>query len=144
MKVKSVNYCKTFNIGSYQSEKIGVEIDVEENETPEQCLSAAKSMVATFFTQSNPQLNYQDQETTINNWLVKESEHHQQMQVASGLKTTQPIENQPQTQEQKIKQLISQATSIPELKQWELLSKNKQYPDLKEIYDNKLNELTNG
>ena len=86
MKVKTVSYCKTFNIGSYQSEKIGVEIDVEENETPEQCLSAAKSMVATFFTQSNPQLNYQEQETTINNWLVKESEHHQQMQVASGLK----------------------------------------------------------
>lgn len=142
MKVKTVSYCKTFNIGSYQSEKIGVEIDVEENETPEQCLSAAKSMVATFFTQSNPQLNYQDQETKTTETIIEFGRDENNNLIRTE-KYAQTIENQSLTQEQKIKQLISQATSIPELKQWELLSKNKQYPDLKELYNQRLKELTN-
>ena len=141
MKVKIVSYCKTFNIGSYQSEKIGVEIDVEENETPEQCLSAAKSMVATFFTQSNPQLNYQEQET-----IIPTEDKYTQFR---NTPISEHLENQKQTIESKklmqkelITNEIKNSKTLKQLKEWKLLS--DKYPDLKKIYDNKLKELTNG
>lgn len=34
MKIKNIQYHKVFNLGNYQNEKIGVEIELQENDDP--------------------------------------------------------------------------------------------------------------
>lgn len=63
MKVTSINYQKVFPLGQYINERIGVEIQVDENDNPDECLIAAKSMVERFHKEKNPYL-YQDQTPT--------------------------------------------------------------------------------
>jgi hypothetical protein len=45
MKVKNVSYSKVFPLGGYSNEKIGVEIEVGENENPVEALFEAKKYV---------------------------------------------------------------------------------------------------
>ena len=45
MKATKVNYEKTFNLGNYQNEVIGIEIEIEENETAQQAFEMAKRFV---------------------------------------------------------------------------------------------------
>lgn len=102
--------------------RMDYETTVQDGETVETASNRAQYFVQNFLSQP---LNYVP-DTNVGN-IPQEPE---------------PQSITPQTQEQKIKQLISQATSIPELEQYRLLSLNKKYPFLKEAYDNKLNELT--
>ncbi|MEM3091514.1 MAG: hypothetical protein QXD05_00050 [Candidatus Pacearchaeota archaeon] len=45
MKVKTVSYSKLFNLGNFEHEKIGCEVELEENENPIDVLSKAKAFV---------------------------------------------------------------------------------------------------
>ena len=51
MKCTRIYYEKCFNLGNYQNEKVGVEIELAEGETATQALDAAKD----FVERSNPQ-----------------------------------------------------------------------------------------
>jgi uncharacterized coiled-coil DUF342 family protein len=45
MKVKVVRYERLFNLGSYEHEKIGVEVELTENETVSEVISKAAAFV---------------------------------------------------------------------------------------------------
>lgn len=45
MKTKNVIYQKVFSLGNFENEKIGIEIEVEENENPIDALFEAKKYV---------------------------------------------------------------------------------------------------
>jgi hypothetical protein len=45
MKVITLNYERTFNLGDYQSEKIGVSISLDSDDTPNDALKRARAFV---------------------------------------------------------------------------------------------------
>lgn len=45
MKAKKIYYEKCFNLGNYQNEKVGIEIELEEDESVQSALLAAKQFV---------------------------------------------------------------------------------------------------
>ena len=50
MKCTRIYYEKCFNLGNYQNEKVGVEVELAEDETATQAIDAAKK----FVEQNNP------------------------------------------------------------------------------------------
>ena len=48
MNITSINYTKTYNLGSYQSEKIGVEISINEGENAMEALDTVKKLCQEF------------------------------------------------------------------------------------------------
>lgn len=55
MKAKKIYYEKCFNLGNYQNEKVGIEIELEEGEKVQDVLKAAKQFVET----NNPKASEQ-------------------------------------------------------------------------------------
>lgn len=45
MRVVSVRYERTFNLGNYESEKIGIEIELDSNDQVQKALNDAKKFV---------------------------------------------------------------------------------------------------
>lgn len=126
MQITKVQYGKTYSLGNYCSERIDLEASIDE--THESVTDAVFQL-----------REYCDQLHKNNN------PHLYQEQPYQPLNEEPPIITFPEekiSQEQKIQNLISQATSLPELKQWELLSKSN--PKLTEAYELKLKSLTNG
>ena len=69
MKVTSISYQKTFNLGNYQSERLGVEVEVGEHEYAEELMKEAKELVEKMHRDNNPGLYYQ-----VNMQALKELE----------------------------------------------------------------------
>ena len=55
MRIDRINYQKTFNLGNYCSEKVGVEMEVEPGEA-NKALDEAKKFVEDWHKSNNPQL----------------------------------------------------------------------------------------
>jgi len=53
---RTITYHKTFNLLNYSSEKIGVEIELEESDNLERSMEVAKEFVENFHKTHNPQL----------------------------------------------------------------------------------------
>lgn len=60
MQITTVSYQKTFNIGSYQSERIGVELSVEQGEDATLALDTARNLVHEYHQNNNPIPIYED------------------------------------------------------------------------------------
>ncbi len=56
MKITSINYQKTFNLGNYQSERVGCEIQLDEGDSASGLLDTARSIVENWHQVNNPQL----------------------------------------------------------------------------------------
>lgn len=56
MTIKSISYSKTIPTGPYMNEKIGIEADLGENESPEEALTKASMLIDKWHRESNPQL----------------------------------------------------------------------------------------
>jgi hypothetical protein len=54
MKITTVSYTKTFNLGNYCSERIGAEIEISEGDNVEHGLDEAKKIVEEFHRKNNP------------------------------------------------------------------------------------------
>lgn len=54
MHISNINYQKTFNIGSYQSIKIGVEMVINEGENAEEGMDNLRVFVNEYFTKHAP------------------------------------------------------------------------------------------
>ena len=52
MHINQISYVRTFNLGNYSSEKIGVEIAINEGEDAKQALDTAKSLVEEYHKSS--------------------------------------------------------------------------------------------
>jgi hypothetical protein len=117
MHIQVINYQKTFNLGNYSSERIGVEIAVNAGEDAKEALETAKQLVEEFHKESlkpAPQQVYEE--------------------------PVQVIKTQsPQTLAEKTKIFIDTCKNVGELKAWELMCKNK--PELEEYYNKKLKSL---
>lgn len=136
-----IRYSKKFPYAPYLNEDIGFEMTIGEHENPLEKMEELRQMAKQFHKKNNPHL-YQEQGTVVvsSQW---EEKYHTQEQPTVTTYSTQPIDNQ-LTQEQKIHNLITQSTSILELEQYKLLSNNKKYPSLKEVWDKQYEKLTNG
>lgn len=70
MQVKSILYHQTIPTGSYANEKLGVEIELSEGDTPEQAFAYAKEIVEKIHRENNPQLFG----VSINNQILPQEE----------------------------------------------------------------------
>ena len=118
MKVDRINYQKVFPLGMYINERIGVEIQLDKGDNPEEALLKAKEMVEAFHKENNKGL-YMEGTPEI------------------------PIEK-PKPEEIRIglfAEDINSCKDMETLKGYRLLVKGK--PELQQAYDNKLKELNN-
>lgn len=118
MHIQTINYQKTFNLGNYSSERIGVEISINAGEDAKEALETAKQLVEEFHKESKSQEPVSEP-------------YSEPVQV---IKTQSP-----KTLAEKTKHFIDLCKSKQELKAWELMCKNN--PELKEYYDQKFKTL---
>lgn len=123
MHIQVINYQKTFNLGNYSSERIGVEIAVNAGEDAKEALETAKQLVEEFHKQSLKPLPQQV--------FGEQQVYEEPVEV---IKTQSP-----QTLVEKTKMFIDSCKTKEELKAWELMCKNK--PELAEYYKKKLKSL---
>ena len=125
MQITMVNYTKTFNLGNYSSEKIGVEIAINEGEDAKEALNTAKQLVEEYH-----------QQTTPNNTISMQS----LMDFYSPNPTPEiQIEKQPELREQTLEEQIRSCTDITVLKAYQLLVKKD--PILQKAYNDTLSTI---
>jgi len=118
MHIQTINYQKTFNLGNYSSERIGIEIAINAGEDAKEALETAKQLVEEFHAEQNLQKSVSNP-------------HEEPVQV---IKTQSP-----KTLAEKTKHFIDLCKNKQELKTWELMCKSN--PELKEYYDQQLTSL---
>lgn len=134
MPITTVNYQKTYNLGNYSSEKIGIEISLNEGQDPKEALHEAKKLADEFHTNTNKEIYPKNADSVPIN--INKADPVIKQQEASSTKLL--------SKEEKQKQLIESCTSMDGndgLLSYKLLVKS--YPHLQDTYDNKLKELQN-
>lgn len=121
MHIQTVNYTRTFNLGNYSSEKIGVEFSLNQGESANKALDIARDLVEEYHKQNVIRL--------------KELGYFYDEQVPEEVIPTQSKK----TLAEKTKDFIDSCKTKEELKAWELMSKSN--PELLKHYNNKLNTL---
>jgi len=135
MKFTQVSYQKTFNLGSYQSERIGVEIELSEGESPKEALDTAKQLVEEYHKE-----NIKVAEPTTGEIYL---ENEIKVNIGEVLydfpkdKTPPP----PPKQNPTISEQIASCTDIKILESYKLIVKKN--PDLQEVYNQTMDKLTN-
>ena len=120
MHIQAIIYQRTFNLGNYSSEKIGVEFAINQGESATKALDIARDLVEEYHKQNVTRL--------------KELGDFYQ-EVPDEIIPTQSKK----TLVEKTKEFINLCKTKDELKAWELMAKNN--PDLMEIYNAKLKSL---
>jgi poly(A) polymerase Pap1 len=120
MHIQTINYTRTFNLGNYSSEKIGVEFAINQGESATKALDVARDLVEEYHKQNVIRLKdlgdfYQE--------------------VPDEIIPTQSKK----TLAEKTAEFINLCKTRDELKAWELMAKNN--PDLMEVYNAKLKSL---
>ena len=121
MHIQTINYTRTFNLGNYSSEKIGVEFALNQGESANKALDIARELVEEYHKQNVIRL--------------KELGYFYDEQVPEEVIPTQSKK----TLAEKTKDFIDSCKTKEELKAWELMSKSN--PELLQHYNNKLNTL---
>ena len=132
MHIQTVSYTRTFNLGNYSSEKIGVEFSLNAGDSANKALDNARELVEQYHAE-----NVKRQEELNEN--VGESLYR--IIGGSGIPNKNeiiPLQSK-QTLVEKTKAFIDSCKTKEELKAWELMSKSN--PELLEHYNNKLNTL---
>lgn len=123
MHIQTINYTRTFNLGNYSSEKIGVEFALNPGESADKALDNARQLVEEYHKKSVKQIEeaaiYFEQDEPINEKVI-------------------PTQSK-KTLTERTKEFINSCTTKQELKAWELMCKNNS--ELLEYYNNKLNNL---
>lgn len=137
MKVKTILYHQTIPTGSYANEKIGVEVELSEGDTPEQAFAYAKEMIDKIHRENNPQLYGVQQKETIP--IIEKSEYSNVSEMYDAVvKPLTPAEKKQLQIQSTIKQ-IQEITELKVLESFKLIaSKN---PELQTAYNNKEKEL---
>jgi len=123
MHIQTINYTRTFNLGNYSSEKIGVEFALNPGESADKALDNARQLVEEYHKKSVKQIEeaglYFEQDEPIIEKVI-------------------PTQSK-KTLTERTKEFIDSCTTKQELKAWELMCKNN--TELLEYYNNKLNNL---
>lgn len=117
MPITTVTYQKTYPIGPFLNEKIGIEISLGENQDAKEALSEAKKLADQFHQEANPHLYNGSQQPE-----------------PEVLPTVQVERKQSQLEND-----IRSCTEIKVLEAYKLLVSNK--PDLKKAYDETIEKL---
>jgi hypothetical protein len=112
MQIEKVNYQKVFNLGSYMSERIGVELVLNKGDNAKLALKEAKKLVEEF--------HKENQNTNVK----KEEETFEPVSVLQRVKVA-PKE----TIAEKTKALIDICKNIDELKSWKLMAETHKLMD---------------
>jgi hypothetical protein len=118
MHIQTINYQKTFNLGNYSSERIGVEIAINAGEDAKEALQTAKEFVEEFHKEKN----------------IKEPEFFPYEEPVQIIKTQSP-----KTLSEKTIHEINQCKDETQLKAWKFMA--AKYPDVMEVYNAKLKLL---
>jgi hypothetical protein len=123
MHIQTINYTRTFNLGNYSSEKIGVEFALNPGESADKAFDNARQLVEEYHKKSVKQIEeaglYFEQDEPIVEKII-------------------PTQSK-KTLTERTKEFINSCTTKQELKAWELMCKNNS--ELLEYYNNKLNNL---
>ena len=123
MHIQTINYTRTFNLGNYSSEKIGVEFALNPGESADKALDNARQLVEEYHKKSVKQIEeaglYFEQDEPIAEKII-------------------PTQSK-KTLTERTKEFIDSCTTKEELKAWELMSKNN--AELLEYYNNKLKTI---
>jgi len=123
MHIQTIHYTRTFNLGNYSSEKIGVEFALNPGESADKALDNARQLVEEYHKKSVKQIEeaglYFEQDEPIVEKVI-------------------PTQSK-KTLTERTKEFIDSCSTKQELKAWELMCKNN--PELLEYYNNKLNNL---
>jgi hypothetical protein len=153
MVITKVSYGKTYPLGNYSSERIDLEASIDNIETVEEVLQELRDKCDSIHKTNNPHLynpHLYQEESIVSEWInsplfqPSTTEPLPTTTISASAYVPCGEPSHPLTQEQKFLQLISLATSTKELSMYEKTANNPKYPNLKEAYDNKLKELTNG
>ena len=125
MKIKSINYQRTYNLGMYESLKLGIEIEVDDDNTDAAFL-LAKDLMQKEFKKLN---HIPDAQVGSTETVITEAE----------IPSYKPPKLPKQTPEEKIIEQIMGTTDLLVLQSFKLLS-NK-YPAVQEAYNNQLLKL---
>ena len=132
MKTTKVTYLKTFPLGQFINEKIGIEIELNEGDDIQSALAFARSECELNHKTNNAHL-YKDQLLSPDYTIF----NHE------SLDFSEPIKDLPQkklSQKELIISEINKCQSSKQLKEWNLLA--SKYPETKELYDLKLKQLS--
>jgi hypothetical protein len=123
MHIQTIHYTRTFNLGNYSSEKIGVEFALNPGESADKALDNARQLVEEYHKKSVKQIEeaglYFEQDEPIVEKVI-------------------PTQSK-KTLTERTKEFIDSCKTKQELKAWELMCKNNS--ELLEYYNNKLNNL---
>jgi hypothetical protein len=126
MHIQTVNYTRTFNLGNYSSEKIGVEFSINQGESANKALDIARELVEQYHAENVKRLK------EVSEFLVVPYDE------TYSIEKIIPTQSK-QTLAEKTKSFIDLCKNKEELKAWELMSKSN--PELLEYYNNKLKSL---
>jgi hypothetical protein len=126
MHIQTVNYTRTFNLGNYSSEKIGVEFALNEGESANKALDYARELVEEYHAENVKRLKELRDFCGIGDSYQEE------------INERIPTQSK-QTLVEKTKSFIDICKTKEELKAWELMSKSN--PELLQHYNNKLKTL---
>jgi len=123
MHIQTVSYTRTFNLGNYSSEKIGVEFSLNEGESANKALDHARELVEEYHVENLKRLKKNHEFLGLDEVLAEEIIPTQSKKTIA----------------EKTKDFIDSCKTKEELKAWELMSKNN--PELLQHYNNKLKTL---
>lgn len=126
MHIQTVSYTRTFNLGNYSSEKIGVEFSINQGESANQALDHARTLVEEYHSKNVARLK------EIREFLGVNDSYQEEINEMIPTQTKQTLA-------EKTKSFIDLCKTKEELKAWELMSKSNL--ELLEHYNNKLNTL---
>ena len=138
MNIERVNYQRTFNLGSYESVRIGAEVMVNAGEDAKQALVIAKNFVEEFQKENHPHTYGHDSTPDIpiipKSFNVShEPPNHSNKEL---IDWAEQIERQPVD----LKKEIQSSTSLKVLESYKFIVKGK--PELEKVYTDKLHEIT--
>jgi poly(A) polymerase Pap1 len=120
MHIQTIIYQRTFNLGNYSSEKIGVEFAINQGESATKALDIARDLVEEYHKQNVTRLK------DLGDFYEE---------VPDEIIPTQSKK----TLVEKTKEFINLCKTKDELKAWELMAKSN--PELLELYNAKLKSL---
>jgi N12 class adenine-specific DNA methylase len=122
MHIQTINYTRTFNLGNYSSEKIGVEFALNEGESANKALDYARELVEQYHSENVKRLRLLGQLNDCNEEPIEIIKTQSKQSLA-----------------EKTIQFIKECKSVKELKAWELMAKTD--PLIYSAYSAKLNTL---
>lgn len=130
MPIITVNYQKTYNLGNYSSERIGIEISINEGQNPKEALQEAKKLADEFHLDNNKGLYVENMITGVASTGI-----------ASPIIQQTATKKQENTKPLTLIEQINTCTEVKVLESYKLIVRNN--PDANEAYRKKLVELSN-